>query len=256
MFREDVVAVSKSARKKVDLLTNNPLGYFFAAMLAGLYIGVGILLAFTIGGLLEGAPGTKIVMGASFGVALSLVVIAGGELFTGNNLVVALGWKEKTITVADGIKLWILCYIGNWVGSILLAVLFQGTGLNTGAVAEFIAAGAAGKMNAGFGQLLVRGLLCNILVCAAVWCGTRCKSESGKLIMIFWCLYAFFTIGLEHSVANMTLLTIGLLNPMGQALTLGGYFHNLVAVTLGNMIGGIFFVAIPYYLISKRKDVA
>lgn len=256
MYREDVAAIGESARKKVNLLTNNPLGYFTAAILAGMYIGLGILLIFTIGGLLQGAPATKVVMGASFGVALSLVVIAGAELFTGNNLVVTLGWKEKTITVGEGIKLWVICYIGNWIGSIILALIFQGTGLNTGGVAEFIASGAAGKMNGTFGQLLLRGLLCNILVCVATWCGTRCKSESGKLIMIFWCLFAFITTGFEHSIANMTLLTIGLLNPMGQAIGIGGYFHNLFAVTLGNMIGGILFVAIPYYTISKRKDVA
>ena len=92
------------------------------------------------------------------------------------------------------------------------------------------------------------------LVCLAVWCGFKCKSESGKLIMIFWCLFAFITTGFEHSIANMTLLTISLLAPMEAAVTIGGYAYNLIVVTLGNMVGGILFVAIPYYLISKKKE--
>lgn len=256
MYRDDVEAVGQAARGKVNLLTNNPLGYFLSSALAGAYIGFGILLIFTIGGQLAGSPFTKTVMGASFGVALSLVVIAGGDLFTGNTMVGTLGILEKTVSLREIGKLWIVCYLGNWAGSILLALVYMGTGLCTGPVAEFMANGALGKMTAGFMPLFFRGALCNILVCVAVWCGTRCKSESGKLIMIFWCLFAFITAGFEHSIANMTLLTIGLLNPVVEGLTLGGYFLNLVAVTLGNMVGGILFVAVPYYQISKRKDVA
>lgn len=253
MFTEDFEAVSNAAKTKTGFLKENPLGYFVAAMLAGMYIGFGILLIFSIGGLLDGAPYTKVIMGVSFGIALSLVVIAGAELFTGNNLVMAAGLFRGKITFGAAIKLWIVCYLGNLTGSILLAVIFHFSGLGGGAVGEFIANGALGKMTAGFVPLLMRGILCNILVCLAVWCGIKCKSESGKLIMIFWCLFAFITTGFEHSVANMTLLTAALLNPCGQAVSIGGYVYNLAVVTLGNMIGGIVFVALPYYLISKKK---
>lgn len=107
-------------------------------------------------------------------------------------------------------------------------------------------------MAAGFLPLLSRGILCNILVCVAVWCGFKCKSEAGKLIMIFWCLFVFITAGFEHSIANMTLLTVGLLEPSTYAVTLGGFAYNLLVVTLGNMIGGILFVAVPYCIIAKQ----
>lgn len=254
MFNEEVRALSNVAMAKVGLLKKNPLGYFLAAILAGMYIGFGILLIFTIGGQLAGSPATKTVMGASFGIALSLVVIAGSELFTGNNMVMTLGVANKTITLKDAIKLWMVCWLGNLIGSVLLAVLFWGGGFATGAVGEFMAKSALAKMSVPLVPLFIRGLLCNILVCLAVWCGTKCKSESGKLIMIFWCLFAFITAGFEHSVANMTLLTIGLLAPNGQALTLGGYAYNLIVVTLGNMAGGILFVALPYQIIAKRKE--
>ncbi len=254
MFSEEVGAVANAARSKSALLKKNPLGYFISAMLAGVYVGFGVLLAFTAGGSLGGAPATKIVMGATFGVALSLVVMAGSELFTGNNLVMSLGLLKKTVGFGETLKLWLVCWLGNWVGSALLAVVFWATGLAQGAVGQFIADASAAKMAAPFVPLLFRALLCNMLVCLAVWCTFRCKSESGKLIMIFWCLFVFITVGLEHSVANMTTLTISLLSPMGAAVSVAGYFYNILVVTLGNMIGGILFVAFPYHQIAKNKE--
>lgn len=253
MFTETYDATAHAAAGKVQFLKKNPLGYFVMAMMAGIYIGVGVLLSFTIGGQLAGAPYTKTVMGLAFGVALSLVVIAGAELFTGNNLVMSAGLLQKKVTPAAVIRLWVVCWAGNLVGSFLLALVYHATGLGTGAVAAFMANGALTKMSAGFMPLLTRGVLCNMLVCLAVWCGTKCQSESGKLIMIFWCLFAFITTGFEHSVANMTLLSVAMLNPAGAAVTWSGYWFNLGVVTLGNMIGGIVLVAIPYFLASFKK---
>lgn len=255
MFNDEISSIANAAQGKINFLKTNPIGYFVAAMLAGIYVGFGILLIFTIGGLSNGAPYTKILMGASFGIALSLVIMAGSELFTGNNMIMTIGIAKKSVTVKNTIKLWGICYFGNLVGSVILAIIFWSAGLSTGQVGEFIANTAAAKMNIAFIPLLMRGILCNILVCLAVWCGFKCKSESGKLIMIFWCLFAFITSGFEHSVANMTLLTIGLLEPYNAAISMSGYVYNLSVVTLGNMIGGIVFVAIPYYLISRKKEV-
>ncbi len=255
MYFEEITAVMKAAKTKVDFLKNNPLGYFMASVLAGVFVGFGILLIFTIGGLLNGLPHTKIVMGISFGIALSLVIIAGAELFTGNNFIMAVGAMGKRVSLKDVVRLWIVCYIGNWIGSIILALLFLGSGLNKGNVGEFIAATAATKMGIDILPLFIRGILCNILVCVAVWSGFRCKSDSGKLIMISLCLFAFITTGFEHSVANMTLLTIALISPFKAAVSLGGYFYNIITVTLGNMIGGIICLAVPYFLISKKKEV-
>lgn len=252
MFRDEFNTIASMAKTKVEYLRNNPLGYLIASMLAGVYVGFGIMLIFSIGGLLTGAPYVKIVMGISFGIALSLVVMAGAELFTGNNLVMFAGLSLKTVDFGQVIKLWLFCFIGNWLGSALMAVVFFGAGLATEPVSGFIAVSAAAKMSVPLFPLFLRGMLCNILVCLAVWCGYRCKSESGKLIMIFWCLFAFITSGYEHSIANMSLLTVALLAPSGTAVSLGGYFYNIFVVTLGNMAGGILCVALPYYLVSKR----
>ena len=254
MFNEEFTAASKGAAAKTALLKKNPAGYFLLSMLAGAYIGFGILLVFTLNGALAGAPYTKLVMGCCFGVALSLVVIAGAELFTGNNLVMTAGMLRKTVTFADALKLWAVCWLGNLAGSVLLALVFSLTGLYSDATLAAMTGAAAGKMTAGFIPLLTRGMLCNTLVCLAVWCGFRAKSDAGKLLMIFWCLLAFFATGFEHSIANMTLLTLALINNGGnEAISMGGYWFNLIVVTLGNMIGAILFVALPYHFASKEK---
>ncbi len=253
MFKNEFENVVNASKAKIKFLESNPLGYFLSSCLAGAYVGFGILLIFTIGGLLTGLPYAKIVMGLSFGVALSLVIMAGSELFTGNNLVMGAGSMRGEVPWSKTVKLWTVCYIGNLAGSVFLAFIFHYAGLNSGAIAEFIAKTTLAKTTAPAMQLFLRGVLCNALVCLAVWCSFKLQSESGKLIMIFWCLFAFITSGFEHSVANMTLLTLGLLEPMGNAITLGGYFYNLFFVTLGNMAGAFIFLVIPYFVISKEK---
>ena len=256
MFNEEFTAVSNAAAAKRDLLKKDPAAYFILSVLAGMFIGFGVLLVFTLSGSLAGAPYTKLVMGCTFAVALSLVTIAGAELFTGNNLVMTAGILRKTVSAADAAKLWLVCWAGNLCGSILLAVLFNATGLYSDATLTAMTNTAAVKMTAGFVPLLTRGILCNMLVCLAVWSGFRCKSESGKLIMVFWCILAFFATGFEHSIANMTLLTLALINNGGnEAISVGGYFFNLLVVTFGNMIGAIVLVALPYYMSAREKTL-
>ncbi len=252
MYLTEVEKVANAAVAKKDFLVKNPAGYFIMSMIAGMFIGIAGILTNTIGGLLNGAPYTKILMGAAFSVALSLVVIAGAELFTGNNMVMFTGYLKKKITLTDAIKLWVVCWIGNLCGALLLAVLFHFSGLNNEATGTFLAAGAAVKESVPFLALLIRSILCNFLVCLAVWCGFRTNSDTAKLIMVFWCLFAFVISGYEHSVANMTQLIIAQIDSYGQAVSLGGIFYNLLIVTIGNIIGGIFFASIPYYMAAKK----
>lgn len=252
MFTEEIMTAANTAKTKNDYLKQSPAGYFTSAMLAGIYVGFGVLLAFTVGSLLDGQPSAKIATGAAFGIALSLVVIAGAELFTGNNMVMTVGMLKKTVTPGEVLRLWGLCLLGNWVGAVILAAIFYATGLASGPIGQYMAVASETKMNLPFLQLFTRAVLCNFLVCLAVWCSYRCKSESGKLIMIFWCLFAFVTTGFEHSVANMTLLTISLFAPSGASVDIGGYMYNILVSTLGNIIGGALFVAVPYVFIARK----
>lgn len=249
--------INQAGLGKVNLLKQSKGKYLVSSMLAGLFVGLGIILIFTIGGLLTPAqvPSTKIIMGVSFGIALTLVIMAGSELFTGNNFVMTVSTLERKTSWLETLKIWLYSYVGNFVGSFLVAAIFVLTGLATGGVAEFINSVASVKMNAPFMELFMRGILCNILVCLAVWCSIKMKEETAKLIMIFWCLFAFITSGFEHSVANMTLLSISLLVPHSETVTLAGLAANLIPVSLGNMVGGILFVGVPYWYIGKAKRV-
>ena len=185
MFKNEIDRVGQAAADKVHFLNENPGGYFASSLIAGMYIGFGILLSFTIGSL-GSMPLMKLFMGMSFACALSLVIMAGAELFTGNNMVMATGFMKKTVSAKGVLKLWLICYVGNWLGSILLAWIFSRTGLMTEAFCGTVANVAAAKVSIPFGALLLRATLCNMLVCLGVWCSMKMTSESGKLIMIFW----------------------------------------------------------------------
>ncbi|RVU70144.1 MULTISPECIES: formate/nitrite transporter family protein [Lactobacillus] len=255
MYADAYEAASNAAAKKFSVLKSNPLGYVALSILAGMYIGFGILLAFTIGAQLGNNPASGLIKGLIFGVALSLVIIPGAELFTGNNFVMGAGMFKHKVSVGQAICLWIICWLGNLVGATLLSWLFTTSGFDIPAVATVFTKAAAAKMSVPAFQLVLRGILCNILVCLAVWSTFRTKDDTAKLLMTWWCLLAFFSSGFEHSVANMTTLIVALLNPAKGAgvVTMGGLWYNLLWVSLGNIIGGLVFVALPYWLGSKLK---
>ena len=253
MYNDEYAASAAGAAAKAGMLRKNPLGYFLLSALAGAYIGFGILLSFSVSDTLGSMPFTKIALGLSFGVALSLVVLAGAELFTGNAFVMFNGLRLKTVTAGDVLKLWVVCYLGNWAGAIILSLLFLAAAGPVGATGKALAAAAAMKMSLPPLVLFARGILCNVLVCLAVWCGFRTKNDVAKLIMVFWCLYAFFTCGFEHSIANMTVLTVGMLAPFDAAVSLSGYAYTLFFVTLGNIVGAVLFLSIPYGIGALKK---
>ena len=256
MFKDEFQAVCNAGAGKVNLMKKNPLGYFVAALVAGMFISFGSFVAFTLGQVIsagDAAPWTKPVQAFAFASALSLVVMAGAELFTGNNFVMSAASLRKKVTWGDTIKLWIFCWIGNLIGSLICVGIFQLTGIPTageGEVAAYFTQVSVGKVGYAPLPLLARAVFCNILVCLAVWCGTKLKSESGKLIMIFWCIFVFMVCGFEHSVANMSIIGVALVNGY---VGIGQYIYNILLATIGNMIGAIVFVALPYHLISKEK---
>ncbi|OCL26637.1 nitrite transporter NirC [Orenia metallireducens] len=258
MFKETTDKVAIAAKKKVEFMNNDLSRYFVLSMLAGAFVGLGIMLIFSIGAPLKaaGSPMVKTIMGASFGVALTLVIFAGSELFTGNNLIMTVGWLSGEVRIKDVFKLWFWCYLGNLVGSIGVAWLIFKTGLISNAPTSTLILGAtAGKMNAPISELFFRGILCNMLVTLAIWMGMKAKNEVSKLILIFWCLFAFIGSGFEHSVANMTLLAMGLFIPgHPETIAVAGYFRNLIPVTLGNMVGGAILIGAVYFYVSNSSQ--
>jgi len=255
MTGDAVTAAAGAAAKKAEYLGANPTGYLIHSALAGIYVGFAIVLIFAIGAPLAAAssPFTKLVMGASFGIALSLVIFAGSELFTGNNMVMAVGALKRTVSPASLGAVWIVSFIGNLLGSLAFAWLIVESGVFGAAPQlDFVMRTAETKMHLPTSELFVRGILCNWLVCLAVWSTFRVQGDGAKLAMIFWCLFAFIGAGFEHSVANMTLLGIALFEQHPEAISWGGFVHNLVPVTLGNIAGGALFVGGAYWMANSK----
>lgn len=255
MFNDAYQAVCTAAKGKDALFRKNPLGFFVSAMMAGMFIAFGSMISTVVSApyYAAGDVGAQKIIGAlSFAVALSFVVMCGGELFTGSNLVLGAAGFKKEMKWGQIAKIWAFTWVGNLAGSLLTVAFCQAGGVLAGNVAELFAANAEAKMAAAPQALFCKGVLCNVLVCLAVWCSIKMKSESGKLIMVFCCIFTFVGCGFEHSVANMTNLAVGLLHPGTHAVSLGGYIYNLLTVTAGNMAGGVLAVALPYYLIAKE----
>lgn len=254
MYQDTIDFFADAAAKKAKAISANPLGFFIASMMAGAYVGLGIIAIFSIGQGVEAAY-RPLAMGLTFAIALTLVVFAGAELFTGHTMIMTLGLVRGTVTPASVAKSWSMTWLGNLAGSAGLAALFWlgggGAVLKEGADLAFNAANA--KMHAAPVALLARGILCNWLVCLALWMSARTKSDAAKCILIFWCLFAFIASGFEHSVANMTLFSIALLGHHPDTVTLGGMFYNLLWVTLGNIVSGALFVAGAYALANGKR---
>jgi len=250
---ETTVEFALLAQAKTKTLRNNPVGFFFAAMMAGAYVGVGILLIFSVGESVD--PSIRnLVMGCSFGIALTLVIFAGSELFTGHTMYMVLGLLGGSTSWRDLGRCWSATWIGNLAGCIVLAALFVagggGTVLQDGA--DLLHVVTVKKMSASAVELVARGMLCNWLVCLAIWTSARTKSDSAKCILIFWCLFAFIAAGFEHSIANMTIFAVALMSEHPDAVTFTGAAHNLVWVTIGNTISGAVVMGYGYWIVSDR----
>ena len=197
-----------------------------------------------------------LVLGATFGIALSLVIMAGADLFTGNTMIMSVGLLSGKTTKSDLVKVWFWSYLGNFVGSLFIAFLVWQA--NIFHDTSWLFTIAAKKMNASFSMLFFKGILCNWLVVLAVWCSYRLKNEAAKLIMIWWCLLAFVGSGYEHSIANMALLGLAnflVVDGSSYAISWGGMLHNLLPVTLGNIVSGVLFMGFGYYFISPYHAI-
>ena len=253
MHRPDINRIAEQSKAKATYLEGQPVGYLILSALAGVYLGFGITLIFSVGApfAAEGAAAQKLVMGVAFGIALTLVIFAGSELFTGNNMVCAIGALDGAISWGAVSRIWALSLAGNLVGSLGLAWLVAQSGvLSRAPQVDLLMKVATTKMTLSGWELVVRGILCNWLVCLAVWTAGRTTNDAAKLVLIFWCLLAFIGSGFEHSIANQSLLGIALFLPHPDSVTWAGFLWNQTHVVLGNVIGGSVFVGGLYWLAS------
>ena len=245
---------------------------FALAILAGAFIGLGAVFATTIAAGTGAAwpfGVTKMLTGLVFCLGLILVIVGGAELFTGNNLIV-MAWASGKVSTQALLRNWAIVYLGNFIGSIgTVIVVFLGKQytFGGGAVGQTALAIANSKVHLGFIQAIALGIMCNALVCLAVWLTFSARSTMDKIAAIIFPITGFVAAGFEHSIANMYFIPMGLFikdfDPAFAAssgldlsgLTWGSFaINNLLPVTIGNIIGGAVLVAALYWFIFLKKD--
>ena len=281
---EEIAATKPDCRSGLALLTQAqnvaigkaklPAGRAFAlAIMAGMLIATGATFMLLTKGdsTLSFAP-SQVLGGVAFSLGLLCVIVAGAELFTGNCLMVCAA-ADKKISWADVLKNWVVVYVGNLVGSlIIVAILIGGNfaGMNGGAVGDAMINVAYGKINLAPHVIFFRGIMCNWLVCLAVWMGFAGRTVIDKVFTSMLPVVAFVACGFEHCVANMFFLPMGIaaLNTYGytgeidpakldaitQALTAGGACYNIGLATLGNIVGGAIMVGMVYWIGYRKKQ--
>jgi formate/nitrite transporter len=204
----------------------------------------------------------RVVGGLAFSLGLTLVLIGGAELFTGNNLIV-MGWASGKVSTRTMLRNWAIVYLGNFVGALGLIVLVYYShhlDMNDGRIGLSVLSTATGKIRPDWATLFFKGVLCNVLVCAAVWLASAGRSVTDKMVAVILPISAFIAAGFEHCVANMYFLPLAwLLVQTGHApanfdvslITIPGVIHNLVPVTFGNIVGGAGFVGTVYWTIYR-----
>jgi formate transporter len=261
--KAEAVGVAKVAMPALDV--------FMLAVLAGAFIALGAAFATTVGSGAADMPYgvTRLLVGLAFTLGLILVVAAGAELFTGNNLIV-MAWASRRVSTVLLLRNWAIVYVGNFVGAFGTAVLvwlgkqytFGGDAVGVTALSI-----ASSKTNLGFGQAIALGALCNALVCLAVWLTYGAHTTTDKILAVIPPIAAFVALGFEHSVANMYFIPVALLIKTNDAwvdataglpdlshLTWGHFLlDNLLPVTIGNIIGGGVMVGAVYWFVYLRR---
>ncbi|HSK88490.1 MAG TPA: formate transporter FocA [Anaerolineales bacterium] len=252
------------------------LNMFILAILAGAFIGIGAIFATTVaaGGSALPYGVSRLLTGLVFTVGLILVVVGGAELFTGNTLI-TMAFASKRVTIAQLLRNWTIVYIGNFVGSVLTAyIVFLGKQYSFGGGAIGLTALniGEGKTSLEFIQAVALGIMCNALVCMAVWMCYSARTTTDKILAIIPPIATFVAAGFEHSIANMYFIPLALFvkgsgntaffQAIGKTaadfphLTWGNFFvANLLPVTIGNIIGGALMVGMIYWFVYLRKEV-
>ncbi len=252
-----VESAEKAALAKVSLSTPRTL---LAAALAGIYIAMGGLLSLLIGygfpEITAGNPGLqRLLSGCMFPLGLILVVLAGAELFTGNNAVLIPGWVKHQYGFGAVLRNWTLVYVGNFIGALFFVyvmVWFTGV-VDADPWHSAIMGIAEAKVSMPWWVVFTKGIGANWLVCLAVWLGFSAHSTAGKMMGLWFPVMCFVAIGYEHSIANMFFIPLGMLQ--GASVSWGTFIlDNLIPATLGNIVGGAVFVGLAYALLYRKKE--
>ena len=251
MYNSDINVIAKMAEKKARNANEKTGKYIGRAVVTGFYIMVAIILSYTTGAILypKYPEVSKVIVAATFCFAIALIVFLSGELFTGNNFVMAFGAFDKKVTWKDAFKIWGVSYAGNFIGCLILGIVFVLAG--AAGTADYYAAFIPNKLSLGISEMFFRAILCNFFVCLGVLCGIKLKEEAAKVPMIILCIAAFVISGFEHCIANMGNFAVAYM--LLPDLSLTAMLRSMVVVTIGNIIGGALALAWPLRKMSMDK---
>lgn len=254
MEREALLKVEQLALKKVKVYKDSRLRYLARAMLASMFIGFGVIVAFKTGSFFyaEHSPLTYPMAAITFGAAIILISYGGGDLFTGNTFYFTYAALRRKIKAGMAVNLCTWTYAGNVLGAGVFAFLIYTTGLfDDSSVNGFLLSVVEKKMHTPMVELFFRGILCNWLVCLAFFVPMSMKSDGAKMFAMMLFVFCFFISGYEHSIANLCTFAIALVLDHPGTISLGGVLHNLIPVTLGNIVGGALLMGFMYDYVNK-----
>src|SRR5690625_890466 len=246
--------VEQLALKRLHVFQESSFIYLLRAMLASMFIGFGVIVAFKTGNFfyVEQSPFAYPMAAVTFGAAIILISYGGGDLFTGDTFYYTYAGLRKKMRWSDVGKLWTYSYVGNIIGALAFAALIYATGLFDDVMVNgFLLDVAKSKTELPTSELFFRAILCNWLVCLAFFVPMSIKGDGAKLFTMMLFVFCFFISGYEHSIANMCTFAVSLVINQPDSVTIGGIIHNLIPVTIGNLIGGGIFMAWMYYYANK-----
>ncbi|WP_430510475.1 formate/nitrite transporter family protein [Gottfriedia solisilvae] len=254
MENRSLEQVEYLAAKKLAVYRNSVIRYLMRASMASMFIGFGVIVAFKSGNFfyVVHSPFAYPMAAFTFGVAILLIAYGGGDLFTGNTFYFTYSAIRKKMKWSEVFLLWLLSYLGNIIGAACFALLIYLTGLfNDASVNSYLLSVVEKKMHVPTGQLFFRGILCNWLVCLAFFIPMTLKEDISKILTMLLLVFCFFISGYEHSIANMCTFAIALVIDHPETISFNGVIHNLIPVTIGNIIGGSILMGGFYYYINK-----
>jgi len=252
--KEALSQIEDLARKRLFIHRFSSRNYLLRAILASLFIGFGVIVAFKTGNFFyaEHSAFAYPMAAMTFSVAIILIYYGGGDLFTGDTFYYTYAAIRRKMEWRDVGMLWVYSYVGNLIGAILFALLINATGLfKDPSVNSFLISVAQGKTEVSTYELFFRGILCNWLVCLAFFLPYRAKGDGPKIFIMVFLVFCFFISGYEHSIANFVTFSISIATEHPDAVTIDGIIHNIIPVTIGNLIGGTLFMAFMYNYLNK-----
>lgn len=250
--RSHVEKAAEAGFGKINLLQDDPLRYMLRSVGAGMGLTLVVFVFWVLKQNLHDISMGAVIASGFFGVGLMIIVFTNTELFTSNNMYLAVSSVEGRTSWKQAALLWVFCYFGNLAGAILVALLLLGAGsLGQLPPDHALFEGALYKAQQAGSVIFFKGILANWIVCLAVRVALRCKEEVAKILALILIVFIFVYLGFEHSIANMGTFSMAMLG--GGTLTMGEAVHNLIFSTAGNIVGGVLFVGLPFTYLNPRE---